>query len=182
VYVPFRLFVLDTCAWYRGRVTRTRAEDDGDTHVLIRPDAGFGRFLNAGNVRDQHGWLVVEIMPGQRLPVPDIGAHVAVFGTWVLDAAHGWREIHPVWAIRFLDRGITRYDLPPRKPRYDPDTGEVSGPSGGRGGCDLSYPTVCIPPPPPDRDCADVPYRDFKVVGDDPHGFDTDGDGVGCET
>jgi len=48
--------------------------------------------------------------------------------------------------------------------------------------CDASYPTVCIPPPPPDLDCADVPYSDFRVVGRDPHGFDGDGDGVGCET
>jgi hypothetical protein len=47
--------------------------------------------------------------------------------------------------------------------------------------CDPSYPTVCIPPPPPDLDCKDVPYRRFPVAGLDPHGFDRDGDGVGCE-
>ena len=47
--------------------------------------------------------------------------------------------------------------------------------------CDPSYPTVCIPPYPPDLDCADVPYSNFPVVGRDPHGFDGDGDGVGCE-
>ena len=51
-----------------------------------------------------------------------------------------------------------------------------------RSGCDPSYPTVCIPPYPPDLDCADVPYDDFKVVGRDPHGFDGDRDGVGCES
>ena len=49
-------------------------------------------------------------------------------------------------------------------------------------GCDPSYPTVCIPPPPPDLDCKDVPYRGFKVVPPDPHGFDGNRDGVGCET
>jgi micrococcal nuclease len=27
------------------------------------------------------------------------------------------------------------------------------------GSCDPSYPTVCIPSPPPDLDCGDVPYR-----------------------
>lgn len=52
----------------------------------------------------------------------------------------------------------------------------------GGGRCDASYPTVCIPPPPPDLDCADVPYRKFKVVQPDPHRFDGDRDGVGCET
>jgi micrococcal nuclease len=51
----------------------------------------------------------------------------------------------------------------------------------GRSGCDPSYPTACIPPPPPDLDCADIPYKNFKVVGADPHHFDGNGDGVGCE-
>jgi len=49
------------------------------------------------------------------------------------------------------------------------------------GGCDPSYPTVCIPPPPPDLDCKDIRYRHFKVVGRDPHHFDSDHDGIGCE-
>ena len=31
-----------------------------------------------------------------------------------------------------------------------------------RPGCDPSYPTVCIPPPPPDLDCADIPYRAIR--------------------
>ena len=47
--------------------------------------------------------------------------------------------------------------------------------------CDPSYPGICIPPPPPDLDCADVPQKSFRVIGDDPHGFDADSDGVGCE-
>ena len=52
--------------------------------------------------------------------------------------------------------------------------------AGGR--CDPSYPTVCIPPPPPDLDCRDVPYRNFRVLPPDPHHFDGGGDGLGCET
>lgn len=48
--------------------------------------------------------------------------------------------------------------------------------------CDPAYPTVCIPPPPPDLDCGDIPYRRFAVLPPDPHGFDSDGDGVGCES
>ena len=47
--------------------------------------------------------------------------------------------------------------------------------------CDPSYPGVCIPSPPPDLDCRDVPYRNFRVVGADPHRFDGDADGRGCE-
>ncbi len=48
--------------------------------------------------------------------------------------------------------------------------------------CDPSYPTVCIPPPPPDLDCGQIPYRNFTVLEPDPHGFDRDNDGVGCES
>jgi hypothetical protein len=50
-----------------------------------------------------------------------------------------------------------------------------------RGGsnCHPSYPTVCIPPPPPDLDCGDISFTNFRVVGSDPHGFDGDNDGVG---
>lgn len=50
-----------------------------------------------------------------------------------------------------------------------------------RSNCDASYPGVCIPPPPPDLDCADVRHSGFAVRRPDPHGFDGDGDGVGCE-
>lgn len=47
--------------------------------------------------------------------------------------------------------------------------------------CAPSYPDVCIPPPPPDLDCKDIPYRRFRVLPPDPHRFDGDGDGIGCE-
>jgi len=47
--------------------------------------------------------------------------------------------------------------------------------------CDPSYPDVCISPYPPDLDCGRIGFSNFKVVGDDPHGFDTDNDGIGCE-
>ena len=47
--------------------------------------------------------------------------------------------------------------------------------------CDPSYPTVCIPPSPPDLDCGEIPYRRFQVRPPDPHRFDGDHDGIGCE-
>lgn len=50
-----------------------------------------------------------------------------------------------------------------------------------RSNCDPSYPTVCIPPYPPDLDCKDIPYRRFQVKPPDPHFFDGDFDGLGCE-
>ena len=57
----------------------------------------------------------------------------------------------------------------------------VAPPSSG-GGCDPSYPTVCIPPYPPDLDCGEVGVGNFTVVPPDPHGFDGDFDGIGCES
>jgi micrococcal nuclease len=63
--------------------------------------------------------------------------------------------------------------MPPAAPAPDADS--------GREGCDPSYPDVCIPPPPPLLNCRDIPHRNFRVVPPDPHGFDTDRDGIGCE-
>jgi hypothetical protein len=54
------------------------------------------------------------------------------------------------------------------------------------GPCADSYPSVCIPPPPPDLNCPDIPYTNFTVRWDvavpDPHHFDGNKDGVGCES
>jgi hypothetical protein len=48
--------------------------------------------------------------------------------------------------------------------------------------CSPAYPSVCIPPGPPDLNCGDIPYRRFPVFPPDPHGFDKNHDGVGCES
>lgn len=66
---------------------------------------------------------------------------------------------------------------PTSTPRF---TATPTPPHGGN--CDPSYPTVCIPSPPPDLDCRDISYRRFSVVGSDPHHFDADHDGIGCES
>lgn len=63
---------------------------------------------------------------------------------------------------------------------YPGGVGEPAGDEGPE--CDPSYPDVCIPPPPPDLDCGDTQHRNFSVEGDDPHNFDADGNGVGCES
>ncbi|MGE3139378.1 MAG: thermonuclease family protein [Thermoleophilia bacterium] len=49
------------------------------------------------------------------------------------------------------------------------------------GGCDPNYTGACIPPAPPDLDCGEIPYRNFRSVGTDPHNFDVDHDGIACE-
>jgi hypothetical protein len=65
---------------------------------------------------------------------------------------------------------------PPVPPAPQPTAAPPSGT------CDPAYPDVCIPPPPPDLDCGDIPYRNFRVLPPDPHRFDRDKDGIGCES
>lgn len=38
-----------------------------------------------------------------------------------------------------------------------------------------------VPAPPPDRDCSGIGASNFEVRPGDPHRFDSDGDGIGCE-
>jgi len=62
---------------------------------------------------------------------------------------------------------------PPAPPAPAPDAGR----------CDPAYPTVCLPPAPPDLDCGDISFRRFQVLPPDPHNFDgNDNDGLGCES
>jgi micrococcal nuclease len=94
---------------------------------------------------------------------------------------------------QLLRRGLARvyvFDRPfERLPAYRRAEAEGRGkvscgapvPVTKTGACDPSYPDVCIPPPPPDLDCRDVPHTGFRVVGRDPHRFDGDRDGIGCE-
>ncbi len=48
-------------------------------------------------------------------------------------------------------------------------------------GCDPAYPDVCVPSPPPDLQCSDVPFTRFRVLPPDPHSFDGNHDGIACE-
>jgi micrococcal nuclease len=60
---------------------------------------------------------------------------------------------------------------PPPRPATPPPRG---------GGCDPNYTGACVPVVPYDLDCADIDGP-VRVVGDDIHRFDGDGDGYGCE-
>jgi hypothetical protein len=109
VYHPDRLHLVRRCMTVRGRVTELRWEPDGDLHILLatRP-----ALVNAVNDKYEHGYLVLEevcqgsvtqadaVAACQRVPhnliVPSVGDRVTVSGSYVLDADHGWMEIHPV--------------------------------------------------------------------------------------
>lgn len=81
----------------------------------------------------------------------------------------------------------TTVSLPPPPPPPAPIETEIAPPPQPEpapepaGNCDPAYPSVCIPSGP-DLDCPEVSYKDFQVLEPDPHGFDRDNDGVGCES
>ena len=73
-----------------------------------------------------------------------------------------------------------------------PEASPAPPPSVGApdGECDPAYVNLCLPPPPPDLNCADVDPRlreagldalELREAGVDPHGLDRDRDGLACE-
>lgn len=102
----------------------------------------------------------------------------------------GLRQIRSGLAIARYD-SRDGYGFHPREPRYiaaDKATRNLGCPepaptpqplAGGGGACAPGY-SPCLPPYPPDVDCADV-NGPVTVTGSDPHGLDADHDGVACE-
>jgi micrococcal nuclease len=64
--------------------------------------------------------------------------------------------------------------------RTQPETSSNEIPQTPAGNCDPNYGGDCVPPVDDDLDCADIAGPVY-VLKDDPHWFDGDGDGVGCE-
>ncbi len=118
-----------------------------------------GLFVNAALVAD--GYASVATFPPNVAHVDDFTALAA--------------------AARDANRGLWSAcaDEPEPAPAASPPA--VAPPSAG-GACDPSYPGVCIPPAPPDLDCGDITDRRFQVLPPDPHRFDGNSDGVGCES
>ena len=111
----------------------------------------------------------------QQLTIPPNVAHAEEIGAAVAEARAAGRGL---WGAGCVDQGAAAGGG--AAPGAVPAPAPAPAPSGG-GRCDPSYPDVCIPPAPPDLDCGDVPHRRFTVLPPDPHGFDGNGDGVGCE-
>jgi hypothetical protein len=114
---------------------------------------------------------------GRLLRYVDVGA---------IDA--GLRQIRSGLAIPRYD-SRDGYGFHPREPRYVvadrasrnlgcPQPAPAPQPLVG-GACAPGY-SPCVPPYPPDVDCADVDGP-ITVTGSDPHGLDADGDGTACE-
>ncbi len=67
---------------------------------------------------------------------------------------------------------------PPSNPQPAPP--EEPAPPPPNGGCDPNY-TGCVPLVSYDLDCPDIGFS-VQVIGSDHHGFDREGDGLGCES
>ena len=110
----------------------------------------------------------------QQLTVPPNVAHEVEFGAAVADARAAGRGL---WGAGCVAPPEAARPLVPPAPVPAP----APAVPGSGAGCDASYLGVCIPPAPPDLDCPDIAPRRFPVVPPDPHGFDGNHDGVGCE-
>lgn len=173
------------CIRVSGVVAEVRTEADGDLHLLLALDSAYAYLLTPANQGWERGDLVVEPVcvrsvtqldaievcaadPDPLSVLPRQGDYVWMEGRYVYDLEHGgWAELHPLYRWGYQDG--------------TPLLGGSPTPAFSPGSCDPSYPTVCIPPPPPDLDCGDVLYRRFTVLAPDPHHFDGDHDGIGCE-
>jgi len=94
------------------------------------------------------------------------------------------RRIRNLLGDRCPDQTITPWpDTPPPAPPTEPVTTEPP-PALDSGDGDSSCPDVCIPrvSVAGDLDCGDIEFRRFTVLSPDPHGFDGNNDGVGCES
>jgi len=76
------------------------------------------------------------------------------------------------WAQKY---GCATKEIKSQTPKDTPKTSLSSQ-------CDPSYPDFCIKPYPPDLDCRDISSKNFRVLPPDPHRFDVDKNGIGCES
>lgn len=116
VYDPTRLTVLKQCMTVTGKVDESNVDEDGDQHFLVKLDPGQDQLLTKKNIKKKNGDLVGEIVCANKVkikkakaacagwsnpvPLPSVGAHVSVTGTFVLDTHNGWNEIHPVTSVK----------------------------------------------------------------------------------
>lgn len=125
----------------------------------------YGRLLRYVWVERNGSWILVnEALVRQ-------GAAVA--REYPPDVAYSKRLLRAQEQAQVERRGLWGNCPPPTNPNQRLATPEAN--------CDPSYPDFCLAPPPPDLDCRDIPYRRFRVLPPDPHHFDSDRDGVGCE-
>jgi hypothetical protein len=186
----------------RAALVEMKIEEDSDIHLVIREPGAprltmivefpayactRGATKSARSMmRTARARLVHTCGAPMRSHFSNLAGEATITGVGYFDTLHGQTgvapngiELHPVLAFT---RASCKKVAAPSTGTSPPPVATPTTPAPPKGNCDPSYPTVCIPPPPPDLNCADVPYTNFKVVPPDPHHFDGDKDGIGCET
>lgn len=68
-----------------GIVDKIAKQPDGDYHIIMRP-----QYVPVGL------YLVAEAIPEIKLPLPQEGDHIKIWGLVRFDILHNWWELHPV--------------------------------------------------------------------------------------
>ena len=154
--------------WMGPQASQANAALVSGRRVVLEKDVSetdrYGRLLRYVWLRREGAWLLVNLVLVQR------GYGQVV--TYPPDVKYVESYLAAQREAREAERGL--WGAPP-------PAAATPRPTSGSG-CDPSYAGVCIPPPPPDLDCPDVAAQRFSVRPPDPHRFDGDGDGVGCES
>lgn len=118
VYNRQRLQVTEICKTVTGVIEESNADEDGDQHMLLKLDKGQQGILTSRNSKKKRGDLVIEAVCMNKvmlkkvgntcrgyinhIQLPNIGDHVRVSGSLVIDSHNGWAEIHPISKIEKL--------------------------------------------------------------------------------
>ncbi|HEX7224647.1 MAG TPA: thermonuclease family protein, partial [Candidatus Limnocylindria bacterium] len=143
----------------------------------------YGRLLRYVWIDQGHDWLLV------NLELLRLG--FAQISTYPPDVKYT-DSLYPPAERQARDRGIGLWGTPPTPvptptamPTVAPTPAPIL-PVAPPSNCEPSYPDFCVPIGSADLDCPDVAARQFTVLwsvtNPDPHRFDGDGDGIGCES
>jgi hypothetical protein len=118
VYDPERLQIVEPCKVVTGVIVERNADPDGDEHMLLKLDKGQKDLLLKKNYSKKEGCLVVEVVCVNHITrkrakgactgyvnnvhLPQVGEHVRVSGSYVIDLHNNWSEIHPASSIEAI--------------------------------------------------------------------------------
>ena len=132
----------------------------------------FDRQLRHVWVSDGAGWMLVNAEIVRR--------GFAIASSYPPDTAYD--TIYQSMQDRAQAAGRGRWGPTPTPVATPVPTAAAPAPSQN---CEATYPDICIPIGSADIDCGEIAARQFTVLWNvanpDPHGFDGDADGIGCE-
>lgn len=108
---------------------------------------------------NRFGWTVTVVKQASSSPAGSIISQAPASGS----------TVHAGSAIKI----VVAKPQPAPEPDPEPEVDPASS-------CDPNYSGTCVPQVSYDLNCDDI-AGSVTVVGSDPHGFDADGDGSGCE-